>query len=202
VAGSVYSQFAKLSIDSRFFYNFSSKNKMAVRLYTGVGKPYGNSSVLPYTKQFFSGGPNSIRAFQINSVGPGNYYQDTNVQGFLQMGGDLKLELNAEYRFTIYNFFKGALFVDAGNVWLLQSNPAVAGTPFSISGFTDQIAVGAGLGLRIDVSFFILRFDLATPLRKPWMDENQRWVTNQFDFRSSLWRNDNLILNVAIGYPF
>ena len=202
VAGSVYSQFAKLSIDSRLFYNFNTQNKLALRFYTGVGKPYGNSSVLPYTKQFFSGGPNSIRAFQINSVGPGNYYQDTNVQGFLQMGGDIKLELNAEYRFTIYNFFKGALFVDAGNVWLLQSNPAVAGTPFAFSGFTDQIAVGAGLGLRVDVSFFILRFDLATPLRKPWMDENQRWVTNQIDFRSSMWRKDNLILNVAIGYPF
>jgi outer membrane protein insertion porin family len=202
IAGSVYSQFVKLSIDSRFFYNFRSSNKIAMRLYAGVGKPFGNSSVLPYTKQFFSGGPNSIRAFQINSVGPGNYFQDTDLQGFLQMGGDLKLEMNAEYRFSIYNYFKGALFVDAGNVWLLKSNPASAGTPFALSGFTNQIAVGAGLGLRVDVSFFILRFDLAIPLRKPWYEENHRWVTNQIDFGSSVWRKENLLLNVAIGYPF
>jgi len=202
VTGSVYSQFVKFSVDSRFYYNLESKNKLALRVFAGVGKPYGNSSVLPYIKQFFSGGPNSIRAFQINSVGPGNYFQDTNLQGFLQMGGDIKLEMNAEYRFTIYNYFKGAFFVDAGNVWLLKSNPAIAGTPFAFSGFTDQIAVGAGLGLRIDVSFFILRFDLALPLRKPWIEENNHWVTNQIDFGSSAWRTDNLVLNVAIGYPF
>lgn len=202
VAGSVYSQFAKLSVESRVFYNLISKNKLAMRVFAGVGKPYGNSSVLPYTKQFFSGGPNSIRAFQINSVGPGNYFQDTDKQGFLQMGGDIKLEMNAEYRFTIYNFFKGALFVDAGNVWLLKSNPANAGIPFSFKGFADQIAVGAGLGIRVDVSFFILRFDLALPLRKPWVEENNRWVTNHIDFGNSIWRKDNLVLNVAIGYPF
>ncbi|MBN1926565.1 MAG: BamA/TamA family outer membrane protein [Prolixibacteraceae bacterium] len=202
VAGSIYSQFAKVSIDSRLFYNFKSSNKMALRVYAGVARPYGNSSVLPYTKQFFSGGPNSIRAFQINSVGPGNFFQDTDKQGFLQMGGDIKLELNAEYRFTIFSYFKGALFVDAGNVWLLKSNPATAGNPFSVSEFADQIAVGAGLGIRVDVSFFILRFDLAMPLRKPWLEENHRWVTNQIDFGSSIWRKDNLVLNVAIGYPF
>jgi hemolysin activation/secretion protein len=202
VAGSIYSQFAKVSIDSRFYYNFQSKNKIALRMYAGVGKPYGNSLVLPYTKQFFSGGPNSIRAFQINSVGPGNYFQNTDMQGFLQMGGDIKLELNAEYRFNIFSYFKGALFVDAGNVWLLRSNPATAGTPFAFNGFTDQIAVGTGLGLRVDVSFFILRFDLAMPLRKPWMEENRRWVTNQIDFGNTAWRRENLVLNVAIGYPF
>ncbi|MDA3928005.1 MAG: BamA/TamA family outer membrane protein [Prolixibacteraceae bacterium] len=202
VAGSVYSQFAKLSLDSRIYYNLRSGNKLAMRVFAGVGKPYGNSSVLPYTRQFFSGGPNSIRAFQINSVGPGNYFQDTNTQGFLQMGGDVKLEMNAEYRFNIISYFKGALFVDAGNVWLLKSNSTTAGTPFDFSGFTDQIAVGAGLGLRVDISFFVLRFDLALPMRKPWFEENHRWVTNEIDFSSSIWRKDNLVLNVAIGYPF
>lgn len=202
VAGSVYSQFVKMSIDSRFYYNLPSKNKLALRVFTGLGQPYGNSSVLPYTKQFFSGGPSSIRAFQINSLGPGNYFQDTNRKGFLQMGGDVKLEMNAEYRFTFYKFLKGALFVDAGNVWLLKSNSTTAGTPFSFSGFADQVAVGTGFGLRLDVSFFILRFDLAIPLRKPWIEENNHWVTNQIDFGNAAWRNNNLILNVAIGYPF
>ena len=202
VVGSVYSQFAKLSIESRVFYNLKSRNKLAIRAFAGIGKPYGNASIMPYSEQFFSGGPSSIRAFQINSVGPGNYFQDTNVQGFLQMGGDVKVEMNAEYRFTIYKFFKGALFADAGNVWLHKSNPALIGTPFSFSSFTDQLAVGTGLGLRIDVSFFVLRFDLAVPLRKPWIEENNHWVTNQIDFGNAAWRKDNMVLNVAIGYPF
>ena len=202
VVGSVYSQYAKLSVDGRSYLNFKDKNKLAMRVFAGVAQPFGNSSIMPYTKQFFSGGPNSIRAFQINSVGPGTYFQDTGKRGFLQMGGDVKLEANAEYRFNIWSYFKGALFVDAGNVWLLKSNPANTGSPFMFSKFINEMAVGAGMGLRIDVSFFILRFDLAIPLRKPWLEENNRWVANEINFGSSAWRNDNLVLNVAIGYPF
>jgi outer membrane protein assembly factor BamA len=110
--------------------------------------------------------------------------------------------MNGEYRFGIYRLFKGALFVDAGNVWLEKSNPANTGSPFLFSTFMNEIAVGTGVGLRIDVSFFILRFDLAMPLRKPWLEENHRWVTNQINFANSSWRGENLILNIAIGYPF
>ena len=202
IAGYVYSQFAKFSLDGRGYFNFMDKNKLALRIFAGVARPFSNSSVLPYTEQFFSGGPNSIRAFQINSVGPGTYFQNPGNAVFLQLGGNLKLESNAEYRFNIYRYFKGALFVDAGNVWMLKSDPSTIGSPFTFSGFADQLAVGTGVGLRIDVSFFILRFDLAMPLRKPWLEENHRWVTNQFNFGNSTWRGENLILNVAIGYPF
>jgi len=202
VAGSIFSQYSKLSIDGRLYYNLKDKNKLVMRFFAGVAKPFGNSSILPYSKQFFSGGPNSLRAFQINSVGPGTYNQKADTLGILQLGGDIKLEMNAEYRFGIYRFFKGALFVDAGNVWLQKSNPSKLGSPFLFSKFMDQLAVGTGFGLRIDVSFFILRFDLAMPLRKPWLEENHRWVVNQIDFGSSVWRKDNLVLNVAIGYPF
>jgi len=202
VIGSVYSQYARLSIDGRCYYNFRDNNKLAMRVYAGIARPYGNSSVLPYTSQFFSGGPNSIRAFSINSVGPGTYNQQNDSIGFLQLGGDVKLELNSEYRFGIYRFLKGAIFADAGNVWLLKSNPSISGDPFSFSRFINEIAVGAGFGLRVDVSFFILRFDLATPLRKPWLDQNNKWVINDISPGSSTWRKENLILNVAIGYPF
>jgi len=202
VVGTIYSQFAKLSVEGRAFYNFPDKNKIALRLFAGVANPYGNSSVMPYSKQFFSGGPNSIRAFQINSVGPGTYHQRNDTIVFLQLGGDIKLEMNAEYRFGIYRFLKGALFVDAGNVWLQKSNLSNTGSPFLFSTFLNEMAVGAGVGLRLDVSFFILRFDLAIPLRKPWLPENQRWVTNQIDFGNSTWRSQNLLLNIAIGYPF
>lgn len=202
VFGAVYSQYARLSIDVRGYYNFRDKNKLVMRVYAGIAKPYGNSSVLPYTRQFFSGGPNSIRAFSINSVGPGTYNQNNDSLGFLQLGGDVKLELNAEYRFGIYRLLKGAVFVDAGNVWQLKSNPSSLGDPFSFSRFVDEMAVGAGVGLRLDLSFFVLRFDLATPLRKPWLGQNNPWVIDEIDFGSSAWRKENLILNVAIGYPF
>ena len=200
--GSIYSQYAKLSIEGRGYYNFINKNKVVLRIFAGIAKPYGNSSVLPYSKQFFCGGPNSLRAFPINSVGPGTYQQSTDNSGLLQLGGDLKLETNAEYRFNIIRYFKGALFVDAGNIWLLESSPTLSVNPFSFSKFADEIAVGAGIGLRVDLSFFVLRFDLATPLRKPWLEANQRWVINQINFENHSWRKDNLVLNVAIGYPF
>lgn len=202
IVGSIYSQFAKLSVDFRSYYTVDVNNKLAMRFFAGVAKPYGNSSILPYSKQFFSGGANSLRAFQINSVGPGTHFQDGTTRGFLQLGGDIKLELNGEFRFSIYRFFKGALFADAGNVWLHKSSPASIGSPFLFSQFMNEIAVGTGVGVRFDVSFFLLRFDLAFPLRKPWLEDNHRWVTNQINFGSSAWRKDNLILNVAIGYPF
>ncbi len=202
VLGSTYAQFSKVSVDSRIYYTFADKNKLVFRLFAGAGIPYGNSSVLPYSKQFFSGGPNSIRAFPINSLGPGTYHQKTGTEGFLQLGGDIKLEANAEYRFTIYNILKGAFFMDAGNSWLIQSNEALSIQPFSFSTFMDELAVGGGFGLRMDVSFFILRFDLAMPFRKPWLTEGHRWVMTNVDPMQSSWRKENLILNVAIGYPF
>lgn len=202
IVGSVYSQFAKLSLDMRGYYTFPNNTRMAMRLFSGIAKPYGNSSILPYSKQFFSGGANSIRAFQINSVGPGTHYQDGNTIGFLQLGGDIKLEFSGEYRFAIYRFLKGAMYADAGNVWLHKSSPASIGSPFVFSRFMNELAVGTGAGLRLDVSFFLLRFDLAFPLRKPWLPDNHRWVAGKVDFGSATWRKDNLVLNVAIGYPF
>jgi hemolysin activation/secretion protein len=202
IAGSVYSQYASFSFDGRTYFNFNNEDKIALRLFTGVAQSYGNSSTLPYSKQFFCGGPNSVRAFQINSLGPGTYQQTTANTGFLQLGGDIKLEMNAEYRFGIYRYIKGALFLDAGNVWLQKSNPANIGSPFAFNSFMNELAVGTGIGLRVDVSFFVLRFDLAMPLRKPWLPENQCWVTNQTAFLNAAWRKENLILNIAIGYPF
>ncbi len=202
ILGSVYSQYARLGLDARAYYNMGTKNKLLMRAFAGIASPYGNSSVLPYSKQFFSGGPNSIRAFHINSLGPGNFNQSADNQNFFQLGGDVKLEMNAEYRFTIYRFFKGALFADAGNVWLLESNPTNIGNPFTFSGFANEIAMGAGIGFRIDVSFFILRFDFATPFRKPWIIDNNKWVIDKINIGSPAWRSENLVLNVAIGYPF
>lgn len=202
IVGSVFSQFTKLSVDGRIYFNYLDKNKLVLRAFAGVAKPYGNSDLMPYSKQFFSGGPNSIRAFQINSLGPGTYQQSPDTRSFLQIGGDIKIEMNAEYRFNIYKYFKGAFFVDAGNVWLHKSNPSGNGTPFQFSSFMKEIAVGGGVGLRVDVSFFILRFDVATPLRKPWLTEGKRWITNYMNAGNKSWGSNNMMVNFAIGYPF
>lgn len=202
IAGLAFSQYAKFSVDGRVYFNSLNKNKLVLRAFAGIAKPFGNADLIPYTKQFFSGGPNSIRAFQINSLGPGTYQQSLDTKNFLQIGGDIKLEMNAEYRFNIYKYFKGALFVDAGNVWLHKSNTSSNGTPFQFSTFTNEIAVGTGFGVRMDMSFFIVRLDIATPLRKPWLPEGRRWITDYIKPGNTTWGSNNLMVNFAIGYPF
>jgi outer membrane protein insertion porin family len=197
-----YSQYVRASLDLRSYLNFI-KSKLVQRLFLGTGKAYGNSATMPYIRQFFSGGPNSIRAFPINSVGPSTH----SVEGgpavlFLQQGGDVKIEANIEYRFDIFKVFKGATFIDVGNTWLFRNNPAIQGTPFELQSIAREIAVGAGLGSRIDLSFFVIRFDLGIPLRVPSRSKNERWIINNIDFTDPQWRSNNLILNVAIGYPF
>lgn len=115
--------------------------------------------------------------------------------------GDIKLELNTEFRAKLYSVFHGAVFVDAGNVWLFRENALKPGGKFSKE-FLSELAVGTGVGLRIDVNFFVLRLDLAFPLRKPYLPKGQRWVFDQIDFGSKEWRSSNLVFNLGIGYPF
>lgn len=196
-----YAQYNKGDIDFRYYLRFSEESLIAARLFGGVGLPYGNSVSLPFVKQFFSGGPNSVRAFRIRSLGPGSYVPETaDVGGFFDQAGDIRIEGNIEYRFPIASYFKGALFADAGNVWLVNENEALPGGKFS-SNWLRELGVGVGLGLRVDVDFFVLRFDLATPLRKPYLPAGERWERS-FRFDEGEWRSQNLIFNFAIGYPF
>src|SRR5690606_2963549 len=115
--------------------------------------------------------------------------------------GDLKLELNTEYRAKLFSIVHGALFVDAGNIWLVNEDENRPGGKFSKDWFNEN-AVGTGDGLRFDITFLVLRLDLAFPLRKPWLPEGERWVLDDIDFGSKTWRRDNLVFNLAIGYPF
>jgi outer membrane protein insertion porin family len=198
-----YSQYSRFEIDARYFHVFDKKNKIATRLITGVGVPYGNSDALPYIKQFFIGGSNSIRAFRARTLGPGTYPPPSpDSLSFFEQAGDIKLEMNAEYRFNIISVIKGAVFVDAGNVWLLQNDPLRPGGLFEVKDFMNELAFGTGLGLRADVNFFVIRLDLAFPIRKPWLEPGDRWVFDQINFGSPGWRKENLVLNIAIGYPF
>src|SRR5690606_41155234 len=123
--------------------------------------------------------------FPARSVGPGTYYGLSNTEDvqFIDQRGDIKIEANIEYRFDIYRFFKGAVFLDAGNIWLWEEDEQRPGRGFDTDTFLQDLAVGTGFGIRLDFSFFILRFDLGIPLRKPWL-ENEKWVANKIDFRS------------------
>ncbi|MFL5747927.1 MAG: BamA/TamA family outer membrane protein [Niastella sp.] len=201
IAGKQFSQFTRLQGDFRFYRKVSGNSVWANRIYAGIGLPYGNSSALPYIKQFFSGGNNSIRAFRSRTVGPGTYQAPQKNGSLAEQPGDIKFEMNTELRFPLVSIVQGAVFVDAGNVWLFNDNPDKPGAKFT-SNFLSELAVGSGVGIRFDLSFLVLRFDLAFPIRKPWLESSKRWVLNQVDFGSSQWRKENLIFNLAIGYPF
>jgi len=203
--GTTYSQYYKFDIDLRKYFNSEDQRKsLANRLIVGIGFPYGNSVSLPYVKQFYIGGSNSVRAFAAGALGPGSFKTPDSIaaKSFIDQAGDLKLEANTEYRFPLAGVLKGAVFIDAGNIWLLREDPGRPGSQFSSKTFLDEIAVGTGFGWRLDLSFFILRVDLAFPLRVPSLPSSERWVAGKINFGDPSWRKNNLALNIAIGYPF
>ncbi len=197
-----FSQYLKMENDFRHYIKLGSKSTIASRVITGFGYPYGNSSQLPFIKQFFIGGTNSLRGFRARSVGPGSFKENADADSFLpDQSGDIKLELNSEYRYDFNSIFKGALFVDAGNIWLLNETSEKPGAEFTKQ-FLSELAVDAGAGLRLDLSFLILRLDLGFPIRKPYLPKGDRWVFNDIKFGDKAWRKENLVFNLAIGYPF
>jgi hypothetical protein len=204
ILGVPFEQYVRLDLDTRHLFRLSPTLVWANRIQGGLGVPYGNWSQLPFIKQFFVGGSNSLRGFRPRTVGPGVYQrqQGSDVPLLQDGGGDIKLEANTELRKNFNQFIQGAVFVDVGNVWMFRDESNYGpGTRFS-NQFLKQLAVSTGVGLRLDLSYFVLRFDLATPVRKPWLPETERWVFNRIDFRDPEWRQQNLVLNVAVGYPF
>ena len=209
IFGIPFSQYAKIENDVRFYHKFSDKTSLATRLIAGVALPYGNSEHIPFSRQFFVGGSNSIRAFRARTLGPGSYDPRTaeGNRAIFDQAGDIKLEFNAEYRANLYKFLNVAAFVDAGNIWLINDDIDENGINLRPGGkfskdFLSEVAVGAGVGLRLDFSILILRLDLAMPLRVPYYEKGDRWVLDRVNFGDKNWRKDNLILNISIGYPF
>ena len=202
ILGVPYSQYVKMEHDFRYYLKLDETSQIASRFIGGVAYPYGNSIHMPFSKQFFVGGSNSIRAFRARTLGPGSYDPRNDKSSFFHdQAGDIKLEANVEYRKKLVSFLNIAAFVDAGNVWLFNDEEGREGGKIS-KDFLSEIAVGAGIGLRFDFNILILRTDLAIPLRVPYYPKGDRWSFNEINFKDKYWRRDNLMLNIAIGYPF
>jgi outer membrane protein insertion porin family len=203
ILGVPFAQYVKVYSEFRYYHQRRSQT-WAFRIGGGVIAAYGNSAVAPYAKQFFIGGSNSLRAFRLRQLGPGNYINpDATDQNFFDQTGDIKMEFNAEYRFKIASYLKGAAFVDAGNIWLLKDTIGNDGAgKFSPSSFYQEIAVGTGIGVRIDFEYFVIRLDGAFPIRKPLGDNGFQWTFNSLDFLNADWRAENIVFHLAIGYPF
>ena len=218
-----YSQYAKLDLDFKYHPWAAKHSSFASRLFAGVGIPYGNSEALPYIKQYFQGGANSMRAWRIRTLGPGSFnYRELLVDEngdsttyIFDQTGNVKLELNLEYRFDIWTFLKGAFFVDAGNTWILKEDAERENADFDIRRFYKEFALGAGIGARLDFSYFVIRFDTGLKLRDPGLrnhcipdengicqnTQNETWVVRNFEWKKA-YRQDNITFNLAIGYPF
>ncbi len=192
-----YSQFAKTAFDFRYNNIIDENNATVFRLYTGIGIPYGNSpKYLPFERRFWVGGANSLRAWLPRSIGPGGYYK----AGQVDYSGDIKLEANAEFRFNMYNkWLEGAVFVDAGNVWMSKKDETRPLANFEFNRFWKEFGVGTGFGTRLNFEIILIRLDFAIPLYDPSYNEGSRFVINNFD-RS--WLFNNINFNFGIGYPF
>ena len=194
--GNPFAQFLKLTSEVRYNFRIDADQRLAMRLMAGAIFSYGNSTVAPYSEQFFIGGANSIRAFTVRAVGPGSYHPEVETRySYIDQTGDLKLEANLEYRFRIIGDLHGAVFMDAGNIWLLREDPARPGGQFKLSRFWKDIALGTGAGIRYDLSFLVVRFDVGVGLHVPY-ETSKRGYYNLPSFKRSLG------YHLAIGYPF
>ena len=199
VFGVNYFQYVRSDFDVRWNTVFDENNSTVFRVYAGMGVPYGNSNLLPFEKQYFIGGTNSLRAWRPRTVGPGSYTDNSQVQ--IDRSGEILLQGNFEYRFDIFDrFLEGALFYDAGNVWLRQKRDDFPDGEFRTDKFTSQIAMNTGFGLRFDFTFFILRTDWGIPLKDPGLPQNERWIINEAN--NLKWFTDKSVFNLGIGYPF
>lgn len=190
-----YAQYVKSDIDLRFHNRIDRYTSLVWRFFAGVGVPYGNLNVLPFEKRYFSGGANSIRAWPVRGLGPGSYSEEE--FRFYNQTGDMKLEMNLEYRFKLFWLLEGALFVDAGNIWSIRESSSLEGGLFEADNFYKEIAVGTGIGVRFDFNYFIFRFDMGLKTHDPSLPEGERWIP-----LSRPWRWDDVGFNFAIGYPF
>ena len=189
-----FAQYVKATAEFHNHIKMNNRMKFAYRFFGGVIFSYGNSTTAPYADQFYAGGANSIRGFTVRALGPGSYRSPNVKYAYMDQTGDIKLEVNAELRARLFGDLHGAFFVDAGNIWLMRKDELRPGAEFSKASF-ENVAVGTGLGLRYDLDFLVLRFDVGMALHAPYETGKAGWY-NIPKFA------DGIAYNFAIGYPF
>ena len=192
-----YAQYAKADFDYTHLVHFDDRNVLALHAGIGVAYPYGNSKVLPFEKRYFSGGANSVRGWGVRELGPGGYKGNDGRIDFINQTGDMKLDLNAEYRTPLFWKFEGALFVDAGNIWTLRKYDEQPNGQFKLNKFYKQIAAAYGMGLRLNFDYFILRFDMGMKAINPAYESgDEHWAI----IHPKLSRD--FAFHFAVGLPF
>lgn len=200
-------QWLKGQVDYRRYYPISKKQTLAYRLNFGLARPYGVSAgILPYEKYFFAGGGTSIRAWQARRLGPGSSTPITGPGGNYdyrnEQPAEMILESMFEYRRKLFSYFDMAIFLDAGNSWMIGRDDARPGADFRYDRFYKEIAVGTGVGLRMDFDFLVIRLDLATKALDPAREEGQRWILDNIRFNKPMGEKGQTVFNFGIGYPF
>ena len=187
-----FAQYLKLETDFRKTWQVGDHSQLVAHLNGGVIWAYGNSTYAPYSEQFYVGGANSIRAFNVRSIGPGAYFTDKAKISFMDQTGDIKLLANLEYRPRLFGNLYGAVFLDAGNIWALKDDGVRENSQFKIKNVLKQTALGTGIGIRYDLDFFVLRLDWGIGLHVPY----KNGLYNMSGFGNSQ------SIHFAIGYPF
>lgn len=195
VFGTQYSQYVKTEVDYTVARNFSPRHSLAFHAGAGVGVPYGNSEAIPFEKRFYAGGANGVRGWGVRTLGPGSYDSRNSVNDFINQCGDIRLDLNLEYRMKLFWVLEGGLFIDGGNIWTIRDYENQPGGVFKIDKFWKQIALAYGVGLRMDFTYFILRLDLGMKAYNPAMNQ-ERWP-----LVNPSWHRD-ATFHFAVGYPF
>lgn len=194
IFGIRYAQYLRGDIDFRQYFHLGSDVWFAFREIVGIGFPYGNSTDIPIERSFYGGGANGMRGWRFRTLGPGSYHSESNR---IERLGDIQLEMNGELRFPIMSYLIGAFFVDVGNIWTFHENEALPGGHFDFSTFYKQLALDGGFGLRLDLSFLILRLDLAIPMRYPYLNEKG---DSYWHFEDLEWKDLRFV--VGLGHPF
>ncbi len=195
IFGIRYSQYVKGDLDYSFLYTIDERNSWAFHAGLGIGLPYGNSTVIPFEKRFYSGGANSVRGWSVRSLGPGSYNGKNSVTDFIYQCGDIRLDLSLEYRAKLFWKLEMAAFIDAGNIWTIKDYETQPGGAFRFNSFYKQIALAWGLGLRLNFDYVIVRCDLGMKVYNPAKDA-LHWAITKPDLRR------DLALHLTIGYPF
>lgn len=208
-----YASFTKLDNDFRYYFTFRNKTTLVSRLFAGVGIPYGNSTIMPFIKQYAAGGPQSMRGWNYRELGPGS--SDTSVKSLDLNTGDIQLEFNLEYRFSLSKLFKMALFTDIGNVWLMKADSTKPNAEFNFKRLGQDLAWSAGFGFRLDFGLFVIRLDHSYKLYNPGIEKGRRWISQypgysdlypdgsgDWNDRWKAWRSRYANFVIGIGYPF